>query len=135
MTFTIPGEPVGKARPRVVRNGGRVHTYTPQRTVEYERRVRAEYLAAGGKHYGKQAIGITIDAYFQVPKSDSRQTRRDKLDDRIRPTKKSDWDNIGKIVSDGLQGVAYDDDAQIVVAIVRKFYSEEAYVKVTIMTL
>lgn len=135
MTFTIPGEPVGKARPRVVRNGGRVHTYTPQKTADYERRVRSEYLAAGGKHYGKQAIGITIDAYFQVPKSDSRQMRQDKLDDRIRPTKKPDFDNIGKIVADSLNGIAYDDDSQIVVAIVRKFYSETPYVKVTIMTL
>ena len=135
MTFTIPGEPVGKARPRVVRNGEHIHTFTPQKTMDYEQKVRNEYIAAGGKHYGKQAIGITIDAYFQVPKSDSRQLRQDKLNDRIRPTKKPDWDNIGKIIADSLNHIAYDDDSQIVVAIVRKFYSETPYVKVTITTL
>ena len=43
----------------------------------------------------------------------------------IRPTVKPDWDNIGKLVADALNGIAYDDDKCIVDAQVRKFYSDQ----------
>ena len=36
VTFTVPGIPVGKGRPRFMKNG---HTYTPQKTREYENKV------------------------------------------------------------------------------------------------
>lgn len=40
--FIIPGEPQGKARPRVVRmKSGRSMSYTPDKTVAYEELVRA----------------------------------------------------------------------------------------------
>ncbi len=51
---------------------------------------------------------------------------------QIRPLKKSDWDNIGKIIADSLNEVAYKDDVQIVDAQVRKFYSDRPRVVVTI---
>lgn len=34
--FTVPGIPVGKGRPRFMKNG---HTYTPQKTRDYEGKV------------------------------------------------------------------------------------------------
>ena len=34
--FTVPGIPVGKGRPRFMKNG---HTYTPQKTRDYEDKV------------------------------------------------------------------------------------------------
>lgn len=43
--FTVPGVPVGKARPRFWNRNGRYGTYTEERTREYENRVRAAYLA------------------------------------------------------------------------------------------
>ena len=51
---------------------------------------------------------------------------------KIRPTKKPDFDNIGKIVCDSLNKRAYNDDAQVVDAQVRKFYSRNPRVVVTI---
>ena len=54
------------------------------------------------------------------------------LDGLIRPTKKPDWDNIGKVVCDALNGIAYRDDAQIVDSMVRKFYGEVPRVVVII---
>ena len=53
---------------------------------------------------------------------------------RIRPIKKPDWDNIGKVVADSLNQVAYRDDAQVVDSQVRKFYSRQPRVEVTIQT-
>ena len=42
------------------------------------------------------------------------------------------FDNIGKIICDALNGIAYRDDAQIVDALVRKFYSDTPRVIVEI---
>lgn len=133
MTFTIPGEPVGKARPRVVRNGGRVHTYTPQKTADYERRVRSEYLAAGGKHYGKQAVSVHIIAEFGIPKSASKAKRQKMIDMEILPTKPCDVDNLGKLILDSIQGVAYDNDSCVVQLSVMKIYSCDPKVIVEVL--
>ena len=48
----------------------------------------------------------------------------------IRPTVKPDWDNIGKIISDALNGIAYKDDAQVVSCTVEKRYSNTPCVEV-----
>ena len=45
MIFTIPGEPTGKARPRVVKG----HAYTPAKTKAYEDKVRWCFKQAHGK--------------------------------------------------------------------------------------
>lgn len=54
------------------------------------------------------------------------------LEHKIRPTKKPDWDNVGKIICDSLNNIAYHDDNQVVDAQVRKFFSENPRVEVTI---
>lgn len=129
VTFLIPGPPQGKARPRVVRGaGGRVHTYTPDGTAAYEQLVREQYrkaarIPAGGVQFPDEAaIRLTVTAGFPVPKSASRKNRARMLAGEIRPAKRPDFDNIGKIIADALNGVAYRDDAQIVEAQVVKIY-------------
>lgn len=124
MTFTVPGEPVGKARPRVVRNFGRVQTFTPHKTADYEQHVRQAYIAAGGKHFGKQPIVMAFTFYFRVPKSDTKKTRQEKLEGKILPMKPPDLDNTIKSIADALNGIAYDDDSQIVVIHASKAYDE-----------
>ena len=57
------------------------------------------------------------------------------LEHKIRPTKKPDWDNIGKIICDSLNKVAYRDDSVVVDAQVRKFYSENPRVDVSIRVI
>ena len=52
------------------------------------------------------------------------------LQGKILPTKKPDCDNIAKIICDALNGVAYDDDKQIVALKVTKIYSAEPRVLV-----
>ncbi len=44
---------------------------------------------------------------------------------QIKPAKKPDCDNIVKIVCDALNGFAYKDDAQVVLAQVAKEYTDE----------
>lgn len=129
IVFTIWGEPKGKARPRVTRGG---HAYTPAGTVAYEKQVKAAYLQQTDRVKLTGALKITIFVCFAPPKSDSRKKRAEKISGQIRPVKKPDWDNIGKIVCDALNGLAYDDDAQITSATVIKRYAEYPYVSVYI---
>lgn len=132
--FTVYGEPQGKARARTVRSGGKVHSFTPQKTADYEELVRRAWLASGETGYfNKTPIAVKILAYFQIPKSVSKKKREEMLDDFVRPTKKPDADNIAKIICDGLNGIAYGDDAQVVDLEVTKYWTDgDARVEVTI---
>lgn len=132
--FTIPGQPFGKQRPKFSRTGAYVKTYTPKETTSYENLVKLFYNeAAKGKMFPEGAmLDVRIIAYYEIPKSTSKKKRREMLEHRIRPTKKPDWDNIGKIVCDSLNLVAYHDDSAVVDAQVRKFYSETTRVDVMI---
>ncbi len=78
-------------------------------------------------------LDMRIKAFMEVPESDSLKQRAQKLSSEIRPIKRPDWDNIGKIVSDALNNVAYHDDAQIVDTQIWKFYSDNPRVEITIL--
>ena len=54
---------------------------------------------------------------------------------RTLPTKKPDADNVMKIILDALNGVAYEDDRQIVALAIRKTYGEKPGVRVEIRTI
>ena len=131
MKITIPGPPCAKQRPRMTKNG---HTYTPEKTVNYETLVRQLYIQAT-KEYHDGALRLVVNAFFTIPKSTSKKKREKMLQGIIRPTKRPDWDNIGKIASDALNAIAYRDDSQIVDATVRKWYSDEPRVEVEITEL
>ena len=131
--FCIYGEPQGKGRPKFSTAGGHVTTRTPDKTVLYENLVQTEYRLQAGTRFPDDAmLDVRVFAYYAIPKSVSKKKRQAMLDRKIRPTKKPDFDNIGKVICDSLNGVAYRDDAQIVDAQVRKFYSDEPRVVVSI---
>ncbi len=126
--FTIPGPPQGKARPKVVRiKTGASVTYTPDKTVRYEELTRSRYQAAarGFKFSDDAQVGIRITARYPVPKSKSKRVKAAMLAGQIRPAKKPDCDNVVKIICDALNGFAYKDDAQVVLAQVTKEYADE----------
>lgn len=131
VTFTIPGAPSGKGRPRF--NGRTERTYTPQKTRDYEETVRECCKTALSAPFPPDmAIRCEIFAGFPIAQSDSKPKRRRKLADLLKPTKKPDWDNIGKIVCDALNGVAYHDDSQITYSVVKKRYAAFPCVRVTL---
>jgi len=127
----IPGEPQGKGRPRVPRSG---HAYTPKKTAAYEKHVRECYQEQCTDEPFPQGCGlvVTIEAIFGVPMSDSVKKRQAKLCGLMLPTKKPDYDNIGKVICDALNGIAWHDDAQITSAHVYKRYGVTPCVKVWI---
>lgn len=134
MHFVIPGEPTGKGRPRVVRRGNFTQTYTPDKTVAYENLVKLEYERQCGHQriVSGMPVQIIVTAYYAISRTDSRRTREKKLSGILQPMKKPDADNVLKVIADALNHMAYDDDSQIVFAVVRKLYSETPRVEVEI---
>jgi Holliday junction resolvase RusA-like endonuclease len=136
LSIVIPGNPQGKARARTCKTG---YSYTPENTVLYENLIKMSFLGKYGargkiKSQGKQKIALKLEIYagFQIPKSFSNKDRIAALSGDLLPTKKPDSDNIAKVVADALNGIAYDDDAQITDLTVIKRYTETPCVKVTI---
>ena len=132
--FTIPGNPKGKGRPRFARRGEYVSAYTPPDTKAYQQHVMISYKQARQEKL-EGALGIVITAHMYIPKSTSKVKKNQMLQGIIRPTKKPDNDNIEKIICDSLNGLAYDDDKQIVDSHTIKVYSENPRVEVKIFEL
>lgn len=128
--FAVYGEPQGKARPRF--NTRTKTAYTPSKTAEYEGEVAMAYRIAGGNKKLDGAVSIDVTAYFAIPKSTPKKKLFQFLQNIFRPIKKPDIDNILKIIMDGLNGIAYEDDKQVVSGRIRKFYSREPRVEVEI---
>ena len=80
-------------------------------------------------------VKISIRAVFGVPKSYSKARTKACLEGREWPTKKPDTDNIEKGIYDALNGLAYEDDKQIVMTSTVKVYGPEARVEVIIEEL
>ena len=137
ISFTIFGQPFGKQRPKFSRAGQGVKTYTPDETVSYENMVKFIYqnVAKGFMFPDKAQLSVEITAYYAIPKSTSKKKTAEMLAGTIRPTKKPDFDNIGKIICDSLNKIAYHDDSAIVEAQVHKFYGENPRVEVTLKAL
>ena len=128
--ITIQGEPKGKGRPRFSRKGDYVSTYTPADTVRYENFVKACFFSnCPGVPPATDEIDAEIIAYFGVPKSTSKKKTALMLNGIINPTKKPDTDNIAKIILDSLNGIAYNDDSQIIKLTVEKRYSNNPRVE------
>lgn len=126
--FTVPGEPVPKARPRVTRQGA----YTPRKTLVYEARVaQAWYEQSGFKMPDDTALVATIHAYFPIPQS-YRKGKRERLKGEYHK-KRGDLDNVVKSVLDALNGRAFKDDSAVAIIEAVKRYSEEPRTDVVIM--
>lgn len=134
--FKIPGSPIGKQRPRMCRINGKSITYTPKETKKYEQLVRASYTAVSTAQFSKNVpLEISITALFSIPKRKSKDQKRLMLSGAIFPTRKPDGDNIVKIILDGLNKVAYEDDAQVCKIHFTKGYAENPEVNVEIKNM
>lgn len=125
MIFEILGEPMGKQRPKFARIGNFTRTYTPKETVNYENLVKLSYQNFGGEHFGSVPLKVELYIYFKIPKSFSKKKRLEAINDKIFPQKTPDIDNCCKIIFDALNGIAYNDDKQIVELKAIKRYAEK----------
>ncbi len=99
MRIEIIGDPVPKARPRVVRRGGKIRTYTPDESAAYAALV---YVLARNNQMEMIPKGIPVRLKVECVMSQKKITSR------------PDLVNIVANIQDGLKGAGYYDDSQVV---------------------
>ena len=80
-------------------------------------------------------LSIIIDAYFTIPESWSNLKKQKAVCGLIRPSKRPDIDNLGKLVFDSLNKIVYNDDSQIVDCRIRKYFDNQARLEITVASL
>lgn len=136
ITFTIPGAPQGKGRPKVVKIGGFTRMATPAKTVAYEGLVaHAATLAMAGHALLEGACMVEMDITCPVPASWSKRKQAAALAGQVYPTTKPDKDNVIKAIYDGMNGVVWRDDVQAVDGVQRKRYGAVPGVRVRVAVL
>lgn len=118
--FTIQGKPQPKQRPRFSKG----HVYTPRDTLDYEKLVGLCFIQAGGK-LSLKPIEMRVVAFYNIKGHVIGEYK----------TTRPDLSNIIKSIEDGLNGIAYKDDAQIVSIKAEKRIGENNMVEVEIHEL
>ena len=123
----LPGQPIGKGRPRFTRMG---RVYTPEKTRKFEHRLAAtasNYMMLHQLEPTSKICVVVIRAQFEIPKSWTKAKKAAAQVNEIYPGK-PDIDNIAKIVLDSFNGVVFEDDAQVYDLRVIKTYGDPCLV-------
>jgi Holliday junction resolvase RusA-like endonuclease len=118
----VPGQPVGKGRPRASVQRGRVRMRTPPKTAAWEAFAAAwARVAHRGRAPIEEAVGVEVVAVLTRPK---RLMRKKDAAHRLIAPVKPDIDNVCKAAIDALvlAGVLADDN-QVVELVASKWYA------------
>jgi len=128
LSFTVEGKPHGKGRPRTTVRGRFATHYTPAKTVAYEKLVAesARRVFSGEPFAGP--VSLTLEIVMPWPAATPKAKR---LTKPYAPVK-SDIDNVVKAICDGLNGIVWVDDAQVVHLVARKRRGIIGYVQCTV---
>ena len=119
ISYFVPGIPVAKGRPRAYKmHNGHIGTYTPDKTVDWERKVRSYAYEARPATPLEEPLTVCIEFTLLKPKSVAKK--------RQYPSVKPDLDNLEKAVLDAMNGLIYTDDALICRKYGAKWYTTNA---------
>lgn len=136
ISFTVPGLPVPKGRPRFMVRGKLARVYTPDKTARYEKLVGTYGVTAmGGRYPLRNPFIICMRFVLPVPQSWPKARRIAALAGACPMMSKPDLDNLAKTVLDGLNGIVYADDCQIIEMSLTKSYGDNACTQVTLFKL
>ena len=127
----IPGEPVAQARARFSSRNGFTRSYDPKKSADYKNYIRriANQIKTSPL---TGPLVMKVNVYRSVPKSWTKKKQLAALEGTVKPDMKPDVSNYLKGIEDALNGIAYIDDSQIVLAIVKKAYSANPRVEIRI---
>ena len=137
LSFTIPGEPVAKGRPRASVISGRARMYTPAKTQSYEAQAKwfAEQAISqtpGFEPISDRPISLSVLAVFAIPAGWSKRRVAACAESPEPCIKRPDSDNVLKIIGDALNGILWRDDSQVADACIRKVYGQNPRVEVLV---
>ena len=93
ISFTVPGQPISKSRPRISPNGG---MYNPTETTDAEELIQAYYRqAAPGTQMDEESYWRVDCVFYTANRA------------------KRDLDNLAKLVLDALSGLIWKDDCRV----------------------
>lgn len=135
MKLVFEIEPVEQARPRATRIGRGIRLYDPKKVSVYKKQ-----LAMMCKFQYKQApltgpLMVELNFFRHIQSSISKKERALRLSGSRRPVVKPDTDNYIKSTLDGLNGLLWEDDNQIVDLVAHKYYSDKPRVEIEVTQL
>lgn len=105
--FRVYGTVRGQGRPRFQKFG---KAYKDPKDRKWEKAIKDAYINSNGVHFGSKPLIIAALIHRAMPQS--RPKYRESEMDVFKP----DADNILKGIEDALNGIAYEDDKQIIAA-------------------
>ena len=135
MKLVFDIEPVEQARPRATRMGRGIRLYDPKKVSVYKKQ-----LAMMCKFQYKQApltgpLMVELNFFRHIQSSISKKERALRLSGSHRPVVKPDTDNYIKSTLDGLNGLLWEDDNQIVDLVAHKYYSDQPRVEIEVVKI
>lgn len=125
ITIRLDGKPKGKDRPRFSRG----FVYTPKKTLEYENMIKETFIENAPKNFRVIEKDVPIKLDVVVNQKKGKQSKK------TYPTLKPDIDNILKIIMDGLNGVCYQDDSQVINVKIHRVFSDDNYITVRLQSI
>lgn len=114
----IEGEPVPQGRGRIIKKGPHFGIKDPEKSKAWKESVK--WQATSEKNRQRLPVmdgALNMRLVFML-------TRPKSAKNRLRPCVRPDLDNFVKAIKDGLNGVLYHDDGQIVDLIASKVYCD-----------
>ena len=135
MKLVFEIEPVEQARPRATRMGRGIRLYDPKKVSVYKKQ-----LGMMCRFQYKQAplagpLKVEMNFFRHVQSSVSKKERKLRLSGSHRPVVKPDTDNYIKSTLDGLNGLLWEDDNQIVDLVAHKYYSDQPRVEIEVVKI
>lgn len=132
MKLTFEIEPVEQARPRATKTRKGIRLYDPQKVSTYKKQLG---MMCKFQYKDKPLDGpliVSLKFYRHVQSSASKKERKLRLSGAHRPIVKPDTDNYIKSTLDGLNGLLWEDDNQIVKIVAEKYYSDHPRVEIEV---
>jgi len=121
LASTIPGQ-----KPRTI-------TYTDAETRAYELKIAWQAKAVmRGRPPLDGPVHLTVIGYLPIPAYLSKADKIAAEKGDIVPIGKIDIDNIAKSAMDGINGIVFHDDNQVVLASICKFYSAKPRLRISV---
>ncbi|KYG89014.1 hypothetical protein A0U40_13385 [[Bacillus] sp. KCTC 13219] len=134
--FVIPGKVQAQERPRFSRAGKGVRTHDAPKSRNYKEWVRLIAMQNKPPEPLQGALRLEVDIYVMPPKKYHTKPKQALINcGELRPVTKPDADNLVKGIKDGMNGIIWGDDAQIVELVARKWYSMEPRAEIKVQQL